>query len=217
MKNRDYKEFAQGNFYHIFNRGNNKENVFFDEQDYRFFLFRIGLGFGYEPKELSVNPLTSIPHSRIRISNSDRNNFKLHAFCLEPNHFHLLIEQCKDEPISKLILKICTSYVMYINKKYKRIGHLFQDQFKAVLIEDDPQLMWTSAYIHMNPVKDGIVKSPEEYIWSSYKDYIEDGNLPILNKDLLLEMFNNKDSFRTETLNYSKNIENLARVPLAKF
>lgn len=92
---------------------------------------------------------------------------------------------------------------MYINKKYKRVGHLFQDKFKSVLIEDNPQLMWTSAYIHMNPVKDELVKKPEEYIWSSYNDYAFNRNLQIVNKELLLETFGGVENFKKETLNFS--------------
>lgn len=210
MNNRDYKEFAPGNFYHIFNRGNNKEKIFFDEKDYKVFLFRLGLSLGFEEEELNKNNLTSVPYARIRITETNKSNFKLHAFCLMPNHFHLLIEQCKDKTISGLISKTCTSYSKYINKKYRRVGHLFQDQFKSVLVEDNPQLMWTSSYIHMNPVKDGFVNSPEKYEWSSYRDFIGERNLPIISKDLLIETFDGRSNFKKETLNYDKNKENTA-------
>ena len=118
-----------------------------------------------------------------------------------PNHFHFLIEQRKDVSISKLISKVCTSYAKYFNKKYKRVGHIFQDKFKAVLVEGNPQLMWTSAYIHMNPVKDGLVKNPSQYEWSSYNDFVSDRNLPIVHKDLLMEIFGKKEDFKKETLN----------------
>ena len=201
MKNRDYKEFARESFVHIYNRGDNKEKIFYDEQDYKVFLFRIGLVLGFKAEELNREKLLSLPYSRIRIE-PNKNLFKIHSFCLMPNHFHLLIEQCGDIPISTLVLKVCTSYAMYINKKYNRVGHVFQDCFKAVLIEDDPQLMWTSAYIHMNPVKDKMVSSPEKYEWSSYKDYIGERNLPITSTDLLIDLFGDKNAFKKETLNY---------------
>ncbi len=188
--------------FHIYNRGNNREKIFFDEQDYKAFLFRMGLALGCNLEILQKENLLSIPHSRIRI-NSDKNLFKLHAFCLMQNHFHLLIEQTDETTISKIISQVCTSYAMYINKKYKRVGHLFQDKFKSVLIEDNPQLMWTSAYIHMNPVKDELVKKPEEYIWSSYNDYAFNRNLQIVNKELLLETFGGVENFKKETLNFS--------------
>ena len=201
MKNRDYKEFSRESFVHIYNRGNNKEKIFYDQQDYKVFLFRIGLVLGFKTEELAKEKLLSLPYSRIRIE-ANENLFKMHSFCLMPNHFHLLIEQCGDVPISNLILKVCTSYAMYINKKYNRFGHVFQDCFKAVLIENDEQLMWTSAYIHMNPVKDKIVSSPEKYEWSSYKDYIGERNLPIISTDLLTDLFGDKNAFKKETLNY---------------
>jgi putative transposase len=200
MNNRDYKKFLPGNIFHIYNRGNNKEKIFFDEQDYKAFLFRLGLCLGFTEKELNKEKLTAMPYSRIRIENAGKNNFKLNAFCLMPNHFHLLVEQIEDIPISKLISKLCTSYVKYINKKHKRVGHVFQDCFKAVLIKNNPQLMWTSAYIHMNPVKDKLVKDPREYKWSSYKDFAENRNLLIVNKELLISIFGNSKNLIKETL-----------------
>ncbi len=194
MKNRDYKNFAPGVIAHVYNRGNNREKIFFDEQDYRGFLFRIGLALGIEVEILQKENLTSVPYSRIRI-NGNKNSFKLHVFSLIPNHFHLLIEQVGDISISKLISQVCTSYSMYINKKYKRVGHVLQDKFKAVLIENNPQLMWTSSYIHTNAVKDGLVKHPKDYKWSSYNDYALDRNLPIVSKDLILGTFGDKENF----------------------
>src|SRR3989344_5923821 len=109
MGNRDYKNFASETIFHTYNRGDNKEKIFFDDQDYRAFLFRLGLSLGFEPEELS-HELCSSPNSRIRITEINKSDFKLHAFSLIPNHFHLLIEQCNETPISKLISKLCTSY-----------------------------------------------------------------------------------------------------------
>ena len=200
MKNRDYKNFSKDSFFHVYNRGNNRENIFHNEQDYKAFLYRLGLGLGFDQKELLAHPLTSIGNSRVRITDSRKNQFKLHAFCLMNNHFHFLIEQCSDTPISKLLLKICTSYAMYSNRKYGRVGHIFQDQFKAVLIDSDSQLMWTSAYIHMNPVKDFLVKHPNEYNWSSYNDYVNNRNLPITNTEFLLTAFADRKNLETQTL-----------------
>lgn len=203
MGNRDYKKFASGAIVHVYNRGNNKENIFFDKQDYKAFLFRLGLCLGFTEEELNKEELLSMPYSRIRITDTNKNNFKLHVFCLMPNHFHLLVEQVKDVPVSSFMLKLCTSYSRYINKKYKRVGHVFQDKFKAVLIENNPQLMWISAYIHMNPVKDKIVKNANEYIWSSYNDYTCGRNLPIISKKLIIETFGSTKNFTKETLNFA--------------
>lgn len=174
MGNRDYKNFSKGCMYHLYNRGDNKEIIFRDEQDYRAFLFRLGLCLGIEKGDLNKCEVTKSPKSRIRIGNLESDSFKLHAFCLMPNHLHLLIEQCGDESISKLLLKVSTSFSKYINIKYKRVGHVFQDRFKSVRIEKNPQLMLVSSYIHMNPVKDSLVNKPEKYKWTSYNDFIVD-------------------------------------------
>jgi REP element-mobilizing transposase RayT len=203
MKNRDYKNLAPGAIVHIYNRGNNREKIFFDESDYKAFLFRVGLALGIEFEVLKEETLLSVPNSRVRI-NAKNNLFKIHSFCLMPNHFHLLIEQIGDVQISKLISQICTSYAMYINKKYKRVGHVFQERFRSVIIENDPQLMWTSAYIHMNPVKDFLVKNPEDYKWSSYSDFAKNRNLPIVSKELLISTFGSQKNLIKETLNFKK-------------
>jgi|SRR3989344_1076323 len=203
MNKRDYKKFSNGSIAHIYNRGNNKEKIFFEEQDYKAFLFRLGLCLGFTEEELNKEKLIAMSYSRIRILGTEKSNFKLHAFCLMPNHFHLLVEQCNDISISKLISKVCSSYSKYINEKYDRVGHAFQDCFKAVLMENNSQLMWTPCYIHMNSVKDGIVKHPEDYKWSSYNDYASNRNLPIINKEFLIETFGNVDNLIEQTLNFN--------------
>lgn len=199
MHIRDYKNFAQGSIYHIYNRGDNKEVVFRDEQDYRAFLYRLGLALDIPKESLNNFELTRAPKSRIRIAESPSGLFKLYAFCLMPNHFHLLIEQCGDVSISNLMLKVCTSFSRYINIKYSRVGHVFQDQFKSVRIESNSQLMLFCSYIHMNPVKDGIASFPEKYKWSSYNSIIRTIEDPVIDKEFLISIFGNKEKFIKET------------------
>jgi len=206
MGNRDYKNFVKGSIYHLYNRGDNKEIIFRDEQDYRAFLFRLGLGLGIEMKDLNECEITKSPKSRIRITSLKPNNFKLHAFCLMPNHIHLLLEQCGDEPISKLISRVFTSFSKYINLKHKRIGHVFQDKFKSVQIETNPQLMLISSYIHMNPIKDSLVNKAEDYKWSSYNDFIVDRKNPIVYKQFLTDIFGNRQNFINENTKLYKKI-----------
>jgi REP element-mobilizing transposase RayT len=206
MRRRDYKNFANDSLYHIYNRGNNRERIFFDDQDYRAFLFRIALALNIDRKLIDGEEFLRMPKSRIRINTSPKDVFVLHGFCLMPNHFHLLLEQRGKGSISKLIHKICTSFSMYMNKKYRRVGHVFQDRFKSVLIENNSQFMWVSSYIHMNPVKSGLATNPYDYKWSSYKDFAEDRNLIIVSKDLTLDTFGNRESFVRETFQISDNV-----------
>jgi REP element-mobilizing transposase RayT len=85
-----------------------------------------------------------------------------------PNHYHFIIEQKTEIPITKVIVKICTSYSKYFNKKYSSVGHLFQDKFKSVLIESNEQLRLVFDYIHNNPKEAGLVNNISDWKWSSY-------------------------------------------------
>jgi len=126
------------------------------------------------------------------------------AFCLMPNHLHLLLRQLKDGGISKFMRKIGAGYGGYCNKKYKRSGHLFQGRYRIVHIKDDKQLITTFVYIHTNPVailvpnwkEKGIsdrelqklIKFLENYQWSSYPDYLDKKIFPSLtNREFLLK------------------------------
>jgi len=213
MKNRDYKKFTTGEIYHIYNRGNNRENIFHDKTDYKSFMFRVGSLLGLKPIELVENELSKTPCSRIRLTMKP-GFFKLHSFCLMPNHFHLLIEQCGEISISNFMLRLSTSFSMYMNIKYKRVGHVFQDQFKSVLIGSNSQLMWTSSYIHMNPVKSKLVHDPSDYIWSSYKDFIDERYTNFLEKKLIKEIFGNIENLKKQTFVLGLD---MSRAPLDTF
>lgn len=93
-------------------------------------------------------------------------SINLLAYCLMTNHFHLLVRQAQSHGISEFIRSICTSYSMYFNKKYKRVGSLFQGIFKAIDIEEENYLLWVSRYIHRNP------SNFRDYPYSSYQDYV---------------------------------------------
>ncbi|MBN2094295.1 MAG: transposase [Candidatus Zambryskibacteria bacterium] len=211
MNNRDYKNFAPGCIYHIYNRGNNKETLFRDKQDYRAFLFRLGLVLGIDKDDLANCEIIKSPKSRIRLRSFKPNYFKIHAFCLMPNHFHILIEQCGEESISKLVAKLSTSFSKYINLKYKRVGQVFQDQFKSVYVNTNSQLMLVSSYIHMNPVKDRLTESPEKYDWSSFNDFIFDRNNTVVYTLFLKEIFGGTEQFKDETIKLYK--EKMSKMP----
>ena len=91
------------------------------------------------------------------------------------NHYHLLIETPLAN-LNQLMQNINTSYTVFINRKYRRSGHLFQGRYKAIVIDKDNYLLSLSRYIHLNPVRANIVDSPEQYRWSSYREYV--GYLP---------------------------------------
>lgn len=118
--------------------------------------------------------------------------FYLPAFCLMNNHVHLMICEGIDD-IARVMKRITVSYVDYFNKKYKRVGHLFQDRFRSEVIENDRYLLSLTRYIHQNPIKAGLVKAPGEYRWSSYNGYVKekDAYQNLIDKDIVLELFSN--------------------------
>lgn len=174
MRDRDYKVFRPGHYYHVFNRGNNKQSIFLENRDYANFLKRLKFVLGLIPVNRAQTRIRPLPYGA----------FSIISYCLMPNHFHFLIRQNSDIGIDKLIQKVSTSYVSYFNKQYSRVGGLFQDQFKAKLVDNDSYAKYVSAYIHNNPSDLG-------YDYSSYKDIIGLRDGTIVERSVLLSWFNN--------------------------
>lgn len=158
--------FVQGGFYHVFNRGNRKQDIFLQAKDYKRYLDKI--------KEYK-----------------EKHNVSIIAYCLMPNHIHLLLRQNGPETLSILIQKLHTSYSKYFNTKYDQVGHVFQDRFKAKIIDSDEYLQHLSRYIHLNPLR--LVKKLPSYKWSSYPSYIEDVDDEITNTKFILGYFKRKN------------------------
>ena len=144
------KTYVKNGFYHIYNRGVDKRVIFLDDQDYIYFLFLLKQ---YLSKELKVFNLKTKKYEVINNEKSIDFKIQLLSYCLMPNHFHLLVKQLEHRSIDEFMRKLCTSYSLYFNKKYKRQGTLFQGRYKAVLIETEKQLIHVSRYIHLNPLE----------------------------------------------------------------
>lgn len=169
------KIYLEGGYYHLYNRGVEKRDIFLDEQDYKVFLHFLKQYLS--PSELpvfsSTGP-TGVTPVRSRPIKSVYGFVKLLAYSLMPNHFHLLVKQENKDGITQLMNRIGTNYGMYFNKHYERVGPLFQGVYKAVLVESEEQLLHLSRYIHLNPFElenksfDRLV----DYPYSSYGDYL---------------------------------------------
>ncbi len=121
------------------------------------------------------------------------------SYCLMPNHFHFLLRQNSSRVISEFIRSLCASYVMYFNKKYDRVGALFQGVFKAIDVDNEDYLLWVSRYIHRNP------SEFRTYPYSSYGEYLGLRHTPWINTQLLLDYFSN--SRLKQTSNYQKFVD----------
>lgn len=113
--------------------------------------------------------------------------YNVYAYCLMGNHLHLLLKEGK-EPLEQVMRRICGSYVICYNRKYGRVGYLFQDRYKSEPVEDDTYFLTVLRYIYQNPVKVGLVTSIEKYIWNNYNDYLERNTTADI--DFVLDMFN---------------------------
>lgn len=193
MRYRDYKIFRANHFYHVYNRGVNKQDIFLDTQDYRNFLKRLILVLGIA---------TRVTLGTSRIKPLPTEAFSILCYCFMPNHFHLLIRQNTALGIDKLMLKISTSYAIYFNKKYRRVGPLFQDSFKAKLVEQDSYLTYLSAYIHNNPTE------PLKYEFSSFQDYLKMREGGLCQIDFILQGFENQpEKYKKFVLGYNSQDE----------
>lgn len=138
------QSFVPGEFYHLYNRGTEKRIIFKDIHDYRHFLFLMYI----------CNTTRSIELRKIG-ENFDREEtlIDIGAYCLMPNHFHILVREKIESGISKYMLKLMTSYSMYFNKKYKRTGKLYEGVFKSVHASNDRYLKYLYSYLHLNSAK----------------------------------------------------------------
>lgn len=168
------KTYVAEGHYHVYNRGVEKRVIFLDDQDYRVFLHL--LKHYLSPfKQDAGHPLSEIPDHTIvrpRPLSSLSEEVDLLAYCLMPNHFHLLIKQLTPDGMPKLLQRVSTTYSMYFNKRHDRVGHLFQGAYKAALITEDEYLLHLSRYIHLNPAElTGL--DLVSYPYSSYPYYLD--------------------------------------------
>lgn len=181
------KQFQKNGFYHIYNRGIDGRRIFEDKQDYLTFLkyFEIYLS----PLE-KLNTLENPLRSNL-IKGNLHSNVKLLAYCLMPNHFHLLLTQNSQDGITRFMRQLATAYSSYFNKRYNRTGPLFQSTYKAAEVDTDPYLLHLSRYIHQNPLERGVPL--REYLWSSYRYYLNAEPPVWLSVEILNNFFNQKN------------------------
>jgi putative transposase len=200
------KTYAANSYYHLYNRGVEKRIIFPEEPD--FIVLFSYLKTYLLPKDtfnlqsIISNPNTSykdkdIANKQLRLNNFS-DSIKLLSFCLMPNHYHMLIWQSEENAIDKFMNSLWTRYTMYFNHKYKRVGPLFQDVYKAVLVNTNEQLLYLSKYIHRNPIAKRHLRNLASqgdalrgYLFSSYQDYIGLRQTNWIDKKQILSFWNN--------------------------
>lgn len=210
--------FVGNEIYHIYNRGVEKRNVFMEDEDYLRFIHDL-FEFNDQNPVLNMNyffnPQTmGVEHQYIQKERKPRKLMvEILAFILMPNHFHLLLRQKKENGIVKFMQKIGGGYTNFFNKKYERVGSLFQGRFKAVLVSDEAHFIHLPFYIHANPLDLNYGSSSpidflKKYRWSSYLDYIGKENFPsITSRDFLLNFFGGEEKYKKATEKWLKERE----------
>lgn len=182
------KYYDTESFYHVYNRGVNKRKIFCDDEDNAVFLHLL-------KRTLDPGRVTDAS-GRQYVYYGDQ--AELLAFCLMPNHFHLLWFQHDMEAITRIMRSVITAYVMYFNKKYARVGPLFQQRFRAVPIIEDSQLQHISRYIHLNP------RQYTSWQWSSLPYYEGKASAPWVQPSKILELFDSVADYMAFLEDYQK-------------
>ncbi len=191
--------FTNNSFYHVYNRGVDKRDIFLDEDDYYRCIHDL---YEFNDEEDVLSFSQPVRHANAHIIGSRtpddmgvkprKKLVKILSFCLMPNHYHLLAMQLKGGGITKFMRKLGTGYTNSFNLKYERSGHLFQGKFKAIHVDSDSYLTHLTRYIHLNPLDliephwkergvsnwDKSSKFLKNYRWSSYPDFIGEKNFP---------------------------------------
>jgi len=210
--------------FHVLNRGVDKRNIFMNDKDYFRFLHNM-----YEFNDIEISASSSayrfkiLGFASLKTEKGDREPLvDIHAFCLMPNHYHLLISPKVENGISRFMKKLNMGYANYFNLKYKRSGALFQGRYKSILVEDESHFLHLPYYIHMNPLD---LYSPEwrgykiknsakalgfleNYKWSSYLDYIGIKNCSsVLNKNFLSDVLGDARTYKTNMAEFLREMK----------
>ena len=203
------KNYIENGIYHIYNRGCDKRNIFLDEKDYVVFLriLKEALTPPKDRKMIQIDiTIKGVTFKGIRRQPRTFNDdIDLIAYCLMPNHFHFLIKQKKERVMHEFLRSISIRYAMYFNKKYQRIGPLFQSAYKAAIVLDESYLLHVSRYIHLN-TRETVGHIEDEY--SSYAVYIGKYHKTWIKSDLVLSFFSTNDSILSKKYaNYKEFVE----------
>ncbi len=182
------KMFASGMLYHVYNRGVEKRKIFLDEDDYAVYLHLIKRYLDKDAEKDIKGREYPNYHGSVEVV----------AFCLMPNHYHFLVYVNDSEVVSKIWQSINSSYVMYFNKKYNRVGPLFQDRFKASLVLEDAYYEHISRYIHLNPAKwrEWEFSSLPYYLGQRHASWINPGRALTMTPAKYLEFVEDYESYK---------------------
>ncbi|MBI4999849.1 transposase [Candidatus Gottesmanbacteria bacterium] len=218
------KHYLENSYYHIYNRGVEKRQIFYDEQDYAVFLSYLKTYLlpknEKQLRDIISNPKTNYKEKDMALKLLRLNNFSdqitLITYSLMPNHFHFLLRQTPNIAIDQFMNSLGVRYTMFFNKKYKRVGRLYQDVYKGVLVDSNEQLLYLSSYIHRNPLPEklasqaqglqGLLSQP-----SSLPEYLGQRKTEWVHPEEILSYFSKKNP-QLDYLSFVKQTEDFSLI-----
>jgi REP element-mobilizing transposase RayT len=168
---RNIPVYQQGHFYHVYNRGANRNPIFFEDDNYLFLLRRI--------KKYTRRYAISVI-----------------AYCLMPNHYHFLLQQLDKNTVGQCIQYTFNSYTKAINEKYGRSGTLFEGPYRAIHVDNEPYLIHLCSYIHRNPKEARLVDQLENWLWSNYLEWIGKRKGKLYDKSFVQDHFHSAEKYQ---------------------
>ena len=212
-------QLSTGQVYHVLNKSIAGYKIFNNKSDFdrlleaiAFYQCKNSERFSYFNREKNYRQKLE----KLVYTNKEK-HIDIIAYCLMPTHFHLILKQLQDNGISKFLNNSLNSYTRYFNTKYKRKGPLWQGKTKKVLVESDEQLLHLTRYIHLNPTTSYLVDKPEDWTYSSYKEYIRiSGNhIRFCKFDTILDINAEEyKSFVTDTIDYQRSLKKVKDLTL---
>jgi putative transposase len=210
--------FANGEIYHVYNRGIEGVPVFTSAKEYKRAIVTL-FYYSFSKPSLKLSEALKLADS-LRQEFFDKlkqleRRVEIICYCLMPNHFHFLLKQLEKGGVQKFVGDFTNSYTRYFNSRHDaRVGPIFQGPFKVVHIDTNEQLLHTSRYIHINPAVSFLVKKEklEDYPWSSLPEYLGKAVEEICSKDIILDQFKSVDDYRKfvfEQIDYGRELERM--------
>jgi len=207
------KTYVENGFYHVYNRGVEKRIIFKETQDYKVFLSYLKEYLSPQYDNFKLKKEFTLQGETFKgVPRQPKNYYgkiDLISYCLMPNHFHFLLKQVSNNQMQEFVRSISTRYSMYFNKKYNRIGSLYQGPYKAVLISHDTFLLHLSRYIHLNPSEFSIDLTNT---YSSYAEFLGLRNTLWIKQDIILNLFNNMVTKDFKKINNYKDFVEKAKI-----
>jgi len=180
-------QYIQHHYYHIYNRGNNRQPIFLEDDNYIYLL-------------------------KMFKEKKDKYSITILAYCLMPNHYHLFLRQDGTHPISNFLKTVFQSYVQAFNKKYQRSGKLFEGNAQGKAIDDEGHFYHICRYIHLNPVDAGLVISPGDWSYSNYLEFVDERKGTLYDREFVNSLYANGEEYVKFVNEYAEEKSNYEKI-----